>query len=307
MELDLDRLFEVIQCCQGFLLLPSLLTAEQLLPDIAKLHLRRLLSRLQMRGRDQLFLALPQIALAWEECAAEAIRWMSLLEDTAGARRDWVRIHAEGIGLRSCLCVITRLLSDFLCCGWVICTRCTYLKLLVMMALPWVMRCHMMVIFLAARDGRGGTPTTVNSLKLRGVVVLRCCHTLSIGTLLERTHVRATESTLIFVCICIRCSTFLRRYVLIRSTIGSKIVIKHYIIVVLLHIISQVKMFGKKAHQFVTRSIIGNLRGLSLHFWQHGVEKFATISTSLNTSVNKEIENGKRFHLNHFASSTPDK
>ena len=65
LEVELvEALFEVIERCQCFLLLSRLLTAEQLLPDITKFHLRRLLARLQLRRRNQLFLTLPQIALA---------------------------------------------------------------------------------------------------------------------------------------------------------------------------------------------------------------------------------------------------
>lgn len=89
--------------------------------------------------------------------------------------------------------------------------------------------------------------------------------------MLERAHVRLTKDRRR------RCLFALSRSVLcrlshnrlfplavrwLRNVSRSEIVIKHDIVIVLLHIARKFEVFGQKAHQLVTGSIIGDKSGL---------------------------------------------
>ena len=152
--------------------------------------------------------------------------------------------------------------------------------------------------------------------------------TLSINTtslwdasnLLERWHVRLVQSSLRLACVLAwsgRVIAIIIRWVRWRFIVlaithvaacsslwGREVVIKDDIIVVLRHVIMQVEVFAKEAHQLMTWPIIGDESWLWVHVLEHDVEKSSSMTSSLRARVNKEIKDGKRFHLVHLTWSS---
>ena len=257
---------------------------------------------------------------------------MCLFEDTACVRGDGVRVHAEGVCLRSPLVWIAVCYGhrSYLFLRWVHFHGCRAwapnLELLIMVTLSWVMSGHMVLLmFLVTCDAFRCTPTTSRqSLKLGGILVMSSRSSLSAGASLERAHMRLAKDWLVIIScstlayltwsyLCVNCSWIARRdrgcllsfITSIRSR-NSEIVIEHHIVIVLLYITAQVEVFAQETHQLVTWSIVCYHGRLWLHFSEHGIKEFPTVATTLHSWVYKEIEHWKRFHLNHFASTTPN-
>ena len=140
------------------------------------------------------------------------------------------------------------------------------------------------------------------------------------SNLLERWHVRLVQSSLRLACVLawssrivaiIICRVRWRFIVLAITHVaacsslwGREVVIEYDIIVILRHVVMQVKVLAKEAHQLMTGPIIGDESWLWVHVLKHDIEKSSSMTSSLRARVNEEIKDGKRFHLVHLTWSS---
>ena len=191
------------------------------------------------------------------------------------------------------------------------------------MALASILCGHVLGL-LPIRNTRGSTPTSVQSLKLWGILVVGRSWTAC--TSLKVAHVWLSKHRLIVVCSGALGNLPRRNYLVMciadswttiwisilailfhgRSWCWSKIIIENYIVIVLLDVVTQVKVLSEEAHKLMTRPVVCNPGWLSFHLYQHCIKQFTSITSPLHTLTDIEVEDRKRFHFDHLTSPAPD-
>ena len=157
-----------------------------------------------------------------------------------------------------------------------------------MVALPWVM--SPLLASNSVLMGLHRTPTAREGLHLAvGLLGRRLAS-------LERRHVRLAEGGGVVITEDCRLS-HLRNLLILLDTAcrwltccGCKVVVEHYIVIILLNVSREVEVLGKEAHQLVAWAVVGDESGLRVHIRQHNVEEGTSMTPSLNSWVYEEVK-----------------